>query len=208
MTGPSKPGTPSSQAKPRRRPGRGVLSLIAGMLIASGVLRMGDGVGFAFAVEHETSAQAEVASPDEVAALCSPTTDTSELLLAFQAREARLIERESQIEARLQALRVAESEISEKLMALESAEVSLAATLAIADGAAEDDLAQLTAVYENMKPQDAAALFEQMAPEFSAGFMGRMRPEAAAAIMTNLEPETAYTISVLLAGRNALAPTE
>jgi flagellar motility protein MotE (MotC chaperone) len=35
-----------------------------------------------------------------------------------------------------------------------------------------------------------------------------MRPEAAAAVMTDLEPEAAYTISAVLAGRNALAPTE
>lgn len=204
----AKSAAPSRRATPRRRAGRGVLSLIAGMLIASGVFRLGDGVGFAFAVENVTGAEPDLATPDEAGTLCSPTADTSELLIAFQAREARLIERESQIEARLQALRVAETEISEKLTALESAESSLAATLAIADGAAEDDLAQLTAVYENMKPQDAAALFEQMAPEFSAGFMGRMRPEAAAAIMTNLDPGTAYTISVLLASRNASAPTE
>ena len=208
MTNPLGQGAPVKRTTPRRRTGRGVLSLIAGMLIASGVFRIGDGVGFAFAVESDNLAEPEVIAAPEDTALCSPTADTSELLSAFQAREARLTERESQIEARLQALRVAETEISEKLAALESAESSLAATLAIADGAAEDDLAQLTAVYENMKPQDAAALFEQMAPEFSAGFMGRMRPEAAAAIMTNLEPATAYTISVLLAGRNAEAPTD
>jgi len=178
------------------------------MLIASGLFRLGDEVGLAFAFENDLDAGQEMVATDEAASLCTPTADTSELLIAFQAREARLIERESQIEARLQALRVAEAEISEKLTALESAETSLAATLAIADGAAEDDLAQLTSVYENMKPQYTSALCEQMAPEFSAGFMGRMRPEAAAAIMTNLEPATAYTISVLLAGRNASAPTE
>ena len=80
--------------------------------------------------------------------------------------------------------------------------------LAVAEKAAEGDLSRLTSVYEAMKPKDAAALFEAMEPEFAAGFLGRMRPDAAAGIMTGLSPETAYMISVVLAGRNARAPTE
>ena len=47
-----------------------------------------------------------------------------------------------------------------------------------------------------------------MTPEFAAGFIGRMRADAAAAIMAGLSPQAAYTISVILAGRNARAPTE
>jgi flagellar motility protein MotE (MotC chaperone) len=78
--------------------------------------------------------------------------------------------------------------------------------LALADGAAEDDLVRLTAVYEAMKPADAAALFQTMAPEFAAGFLGRMRAEAAAAVISGMTPESAYSISVLIAGRNALVP--
>jgi flagellar motility protein MotE (MotC chaperone) len=35
-----------------------------------------------------------------------------------------------------------------------------------------------------------------------------MRPDAAAGIMAGLQPQTAYTISVVLAGRNAKVPTE
>jgi flagellar motility protein MotE (MotC chaperone) len=84
----------------------------------------------------------------------------------------------------------------------------LRAVLAIADGAAEGDLARLTAVYESMKPKDAAPLFEKMAPEFAAGFLGRMRPEAAGAILSGLPPDMAYSISAILAGRNATAPTD
>ena len=68
---------------------------------------------------------------------------------------------------------------------------------------AEDDLVQLTSVYENMKPKEAALLFERMSPDFAAGFLGRMRPEDAAAIMSGLPPELGYSISVLLASRNA-----
>jgi flagellar motility protein MotE (MotC chaperone) len=45
-----------------------------------------------------------------------------------------------------------------------------------------------------------------MAPDFAAGFLAQMRPDAAAAVLSGLDPNKAYTISVVLAGRNALAP--
>ena len=94
------------------------------------------------------------------------------------------------------------------MRALEEAEGILNATIAMAESASQTDVAQLTTVYENMKPKEAAALFEEMSPEFAAGFLGLMRPDVAAAIMTRLAPATAYSFSVVLAGRNANAPTE
>jgi flagellar motility protein MotE (MotC chaperone) len=57
-----------------------------------------------------------------------------------------------------------------------------------------------------MKPKDAAALFEEMDPGFAAGFLGRMRAVAAASVMAGLSPQTAYSVSVIMAGRNANAP--
>jgi len=87
-------------------------------------------------------------------------------------------------------------------------EQELRATLALADGAAEQDLQRLTAVYQAMKPKDAAALFDAMSPEFAAGFLARMTPEAAAAILSGMSPETAYGVSVIVAGRNVGVPRQ
>ncbi len=188
-------------AKRRYRTGRSTLSIISGLLIASAFIRIGVGPG---------AALAEAANVEEVpiAAPPSANTSTNALLEAFQRRETRLAEREAQLQARIQALNVVEAEVTEKLASLEAAERTLAATIAMADGASATDLEQLTTVYENMKPKEAAAVFEEMSPEFAAGFLGMMRPDAAALIMTQLEPETAYSFSVVLAGRNANAPTE
>ncbi len=191
--------------KSRARAGRGVLSIIAGMLIASGLIRIGNEAEQAFATEQEVVA--DNTGPGDPAA-CDPANQNAALLQAYQTREERITTREAQLEDRLQAMRVAEAEITERLAQLQAAQTSLAETISVADSAAEQDLGQLTAVYENMKPQDAAALFETMEPDFSSGFMGRMRPEIAAAIMAQLQPATAYAISAILAGRNANAPTQ
>lgn len=184
---------------------RGALTVIAGLLVASAMVRIIGTVGPAMAVGADEMAES---APATEPLACGPEDTPEALIKALQDREARVVAREAQIADRMQALSVAESEIEEKIAELADAEESLSALLALANTASEDDLNRLTAVYENMKPQDAAALFEEMEPAFSAGFMGRMRPESAAAIMTNLEAQTAYLISVVLAGRNANAPTE
>lgn len=190
---------------PRR--GRGTLHIIAGLLLASALVRVipaGQAVAEAATEQKgmdESTAQAQATSQ-------TGGESTDALLEAFQQREARLAAREAQLMDRLQALRVAEAEIAEQMVALKEAEEALRATIALADVAAETDLAQLVRVYENMKPKDAAELFEQMTPQFAAGFLGMMNPEAAAQIMQLVPPDISYSISVVLAGRNANVPTQ
>jgi flagellar motility protein MotE (MotC chaperone) len=181
--------------------GRGALGLLALVLASSGALRLGHGVGAAMALQANTdpaATQAPLQCPEPPVALAE----------ALRDRDASLAARETALNDRMAALTLAEEAITARLSELDAAEAKLRATLAIADGAAEKDLERLTAVYEAMKPAEAAALFETMAPEFAAGFLGRMRPEAAAAVVSGMKPETAYAISVLIAGRNALAPKE
>jgi flagellar motility protein MotE (MotC chaperone) len=182
----------------RRKPGP--LVILACLLILSAILRAGAQTSLAFAQVVDSAPTAP--------AMAAGDRPTAELLAAFQAREERLIAREGQLRDRLQALRVAEVEIAEKLQAMRLAEEALNATIARAETASVDDLDLLRAVYENMKPKEAAALFAQMPSAFAAGFLALMQAESAAAIMAELPPETAYSFSVVLAGRNANAPRD
>jgi len=185
----------------RRRIGRGALIILALLLASSGALRLGQGVGAALALEAEKDAGVAL----EPTSCPAPPAAVSAALLQ---REAKVAVQELALAERLAALDLTEQAVAMRLAALEDAETRLRATLSIASGAAEDDLVRLTAVYEAMKPADAAALFETMTPEFAAGFLGRMRPDAAAAVLSGMSPDAAYAISVLIAGRNALAPKE
>lgn len=179
----------------------GPLTLLAILFALSGALRINHGIGAALAL------QASPPSEDSSAPLVCPEPP-ERLAEALKLRDAEISSREASVKDRIAALQLSETVITRRLEELKEAEASLRATLAIADGAAENDLSRLTAVYEAMKPADAAKLFGTMAPEFAAGFLGRMRPDAAAAIMSGMEPDKAYSISVLVAGRNALAPKE
>jgi flagellar motility protein MotE (MotC chaperone) len=189
-----------------RRRARGVLVVIAALFLASALLRLGDGAGEALA----RTASGSEGSPDGAALdrSCEPPEDLDAVLAAFQDREAGIAAKEEALAERMRLLEAAEQRVSDQLAALSRAEEELRSTMALADNAAEDDLARLTKVYENMKPDRAAALFEEMAPDFAAGFLGRMRPEPAAEIMAELSPRAAHTFSVVLAGRNAEVPTQ
>lgn len=214
-----------SKRRQRKRPGgRGSVFLIVLLLVGSATIRVATGAGEAIAkgseethepmLEDTSGHQSDGTQQHPVASQVAEgaqapaldRTKTSSLLKALSQREERVAMLEKQVEMRAKALAVADEEIQKRLQSLENAEKALRATLALAQSAAEDDLAKLTAVYENMKPKDAAAVFEAMEPDFAAGFLGRMRPDAAAAVMAGLKPEKAYSISVILAGRNANVP--
>lgn len=182
----------------RHRSRRGALVLLALLLASSGALRIGADVGTALARAPEPPQGTLPPCPAPPAALAE----------ALRIREEKLALQETALADRKAALSLAGEAIDKKLADLAAAEATLSDTLARADGASENDLTRLTSVYETMKPKDAAALFEAMAPEFAAGFIGRMRPDAAAAVMSGMTAEAAYSISVLLAGRNALVPKE
>lgn len=186
-----------------RRAGRGTLSAIMLLFAASASIRFGDGLGLAIARAAETV-------PEEASAQgaqdCGPAPVA--LAAALSEREARALALEISLADRAAALDQAEKLLEGRLEAIEQAEKDLRATLALADGAAEADLARLTTVYERMKPRDAAPLFDAMDPGFAAGFLGRMRPDAAGAVLAGMQSDRAWAVSAILAGRNARAPKD
>ena len=186
-------------SRDRRGPIRGVLFFLGMLLLASGAIRLGFGLQTAQAVTAPT--------PPQPGATQCPLPP-AEMIAALQEREARAATLELSLAERRAALSLTEAALQKTIDELARTEATLSETLARADGAAEQDLGRLTAVFEAMKPKEAAQLFEAMAPEFASGFLGRMRPDAAAAVLSGMRAESAYSLSVLLAGRNALVPKQ
>jgi flagellar motility protein MotE (MotC chaperone) len=184
----------------RRKFTPGALVILALLFASSGALRLGTDLGAALAAINENPVDS---LPEEPASCAAPP---AALAAALKARDQAVSARETILEERLAALDLAQAAIDKRMAELAAAEEGLKKTISLADGAAEQDLGTLTAVYEAMKPADAARLFAAMAPEFAAGFLSRMQPPAAAAILAGMTPEQAYSISVLIAGRNAMAP--
>ncbi|WP_270725526.1 MotE family protein [Shimia sp. Alg240-R146] len=194
------------KSQAQARPPRGTLLVVSSFLVASAVLRVGIGASEAIAREDfaTESPLAAMSSPQ----ICEQSEDLRALMAAFDEREKRIEKQEEEIRNRMQALSIADAEVARKLSELKTAEDRLRNVIAMAESAADDDVSRLTRVYETMKPKNVAALFEEMDPDFAAGFIARMNPDSAAGVMAGLSPHAAYTISVVLAGRNANVPTE
>ena len=182
----------------------GTIFLLVFLFATSAGLRLVGSANVAFAgvdgSEQPEEERFSVALDDTVA-----RSEIQALLDAIRDREAAVDKRQEELQEREEKLAQLEKDLSAKLEELVAAEDKLRDTLALAQSASENDIGNLVSVYENMKPKQAAALFQVMDPEFAAGFVGRMNPQQAAAIMANLTPEISYTISAILAGRNANA---
>ncbi|MEM6826087.1 MAG: hypothetical protein AAF566_13345 [Pseudomonadota bacterium] len=199
----------------RAAQGKGALLTLAVLFFLSGALRLIDGAATA-ASDGAMTEKPDMQATEEPARP-KPTTPAddhidaatlSAAMAELRAREERLIAAEAAMADRRRALEIAETTVDRKLAELVAAEERLSATMSRSAAAAEDDIARLTSVYENMKPKEATEVFARMEPDFAAGFLARMRPDAAASILSGLEPDKAYSISVILAGRNANAPRE
>ncbi|WP_323037666.1 MotE family protein [Pararhodobacter sp.] len=210
------PAANPAKRKPRAR----VLPVLAILFAFGASLRVVSGLDAAFAQDPEpvmrnsTPDAIQSTEPATVplsAHANSPQSgadlDTSaEILVDLHRREVALRDRESDLNEREVLIAAAQDRLQAQIDALQNAEQELAATMALADSAAEEDINRLVSVYQAMGSEQAAAVFSEMAPEFAAGFLGRLTPEAAAAILAGLEPRQAYGLSAILAGRNALVP--
>ena len=190
-------------AKPATGPQISGVGLIVLCFLGSAALRVTEsGAAIAEEIGELTSG-----TPDS--AEVAPVSDSPDALLAaIRDREAQLEAEERRIANRAQTLNVAETKLAEQLDAFEAARARLEETLTQADSAAEDDIARMTTVYENMKPAEAARIIERMEVRFAAGLMARMRPEIAAQVLAGMEADAAYAVTLTIASRNAAVPTE
>lgn len=181
------------------------LMVVAIMLVGSAAIRVSEGIGPVMAT---TKAAIAAGSSEPMSCPTEPELDL--LHKSLVAREAELIDQAKVVVARETEVQAAEEELA-RLRAefdaaqeeLREAEADFKKRYRTAETASEADILQLVAVYEAMKPKEAAKVFEAMSPEFASGFLREMPTDTAAAILASLAPEFAYSVSVLMAGRNA-----
>lgn len=183
----------------------GPLFILAAVFAISAILRIALHADAAWAVVEKISSPT---SPVEQGVACGPEIQIEPILMELTTRQQELDERTAAITENEAALALIKTELAEKLQDLEQAEARLADMISMSQSASQNDLTQLTAVYSAMNPKQAAALFETMDPEFAAGFLTLLDPQIAGEILAGVSPEKAYALSVIVAGRNATAPTE
>ncbi len=147
------------------------------------------------AVEPENNAQ-NISTPHN-------TAQTDALLAAIKERSRTLDAQTVRVEDRIRMLEIIEKRVGERLAELQKNKDDLSNLVAFADEAAEEDIALLSKMYEQMKPKKAGEIFDKMNPTFAAGFLTAMNSESAALILTNMSTDKAYAASMIIASRNA-----
>lgn len=128
---------------------------------------------------------------------------TGEVLQAINTKMATLKKREGEMNARESAFRAIKARLQKQLVAVETAKASLDESLRYRTEIAKDDITHLSAMYETMKPKQAARIFNEMDANFAAGFLRQMKGSQAGLILANMNTTKAYQISLILASKGA-----
>jgi flagellar motility protein MotE (MotC chaperone) len=121
------------------------------------------------------------------------------LLQSLQERRQTLDSRERDIVTRENVLKAADTRIGERMTALRGVEGNIQKLLGQVDDLEAARLASLVAVYEKMKPKDAARIMEGLEAEVLIKIAQRMKTQPMANILANMSGERARMVTQRLA---------
>ncbi len=159
--------------------------------------------------DAETGSDTESQSDTQTETQIGLQTDSADQCIRGTVYEAIVKEktRNKALDAKLKdreaALKALEETLKIQLAGIEDANTKLDAKIEQMKSIANEDITHLVKMYETMKPKVAGEIFNSMDPAFAAGFLRQMDSNTAGLIMANMNAKKSYTISVLIAGKNA-----
>ncbi|MDM7458691.1 MAG: hypothetical protein P3W94_004915, partial [Paracoccus sp. (in: a-proteobacteria)] len=111
----------------------------------------------------------------------------------------------AEIDTRKAELATAEASLRQRLVELRGQRGTIAEKRAQASNAVRDDIARLVAVYDQMKPAEAAAIIANLPPDFAAEILMRVKPEIGARIIAAVEPNQAALLTAQMGARSLRA---
>jgi flagellar motility protein MotE (MotC chaperone) len=127
-----------------------------------------------------------------------------ELLQQLSARRDELERRADRLDQREQVLQAAEKRLGQKVDELERLRGEIEALLVKYDEQETKQLSRLVAIYEKMKPDDAARIFEDLEMSVLLKVVQRMNERNTAPILAEMRPDKAQELTLELAEREEL----
>jgi flagellar motility protein MotE (MotC chaperone) len=125
----------------------------------------------------------------------------------LQERRKELDARSHQLEIREGLVQAAEKRIEARIGELKALDQQIKAATEKKNGAEAARFKGLVAMYENMKPKDAARIFDRLELKVLLDVAGAIKPRTMSEIMAQMSPDVAERVTVELATRaNAPAP--
>ena len=160
------------------------------------------------AVEGEGAlAPAEPAGPLTLNPNSPFTAAELDMLQKLALRREELDAREAEMSLRANLLVVTEARIEERIAELRAVEATIQSLLITYDEQEEAQLQSVVAIYEAMKPGDAAKIFNNLDMMILIELAERMRERLIAPILADMETDAANALTVELATRRSLPVT-
>ena len=123
------------------------------------------------------------------------------ILERLQSRREQLDERSRTLGLRENLLKAAEKRVEARVAELRDLEAKIKGAEAQRDQEEAARFKGIVAMYESMKPKDAARIFDRLDLNILVDVSTKMKPATMAAILAQMSPETAERLTVELAGR-------
>lgn len=126
---------------------------------------------------------------------CSDVPEAVALAETLHQRGQRIERYMQDIERRKSELAAAETQITQKLVELRRVRQQLRERDDTVGQAQSDDIARIIALYDQMKPEQAAMVLSNLPPDFAAQILVRVEPQTGARIMASVEPGQAAVLT-------------
>jgi flagellar motility protein MotE (MotC chaperone) len=128
------------------------------------------------------------------------------VLERLQDRRQELDSRTRDIEMRENLLKAAEKRVEAKVAELKEVEARVNAAIGLRDKAEVDRFKSIVAMYESMKPKDAARIFDRLELKILVDVATQLKPAKMSEIMAAMTAESAEKLTVELANRASATP--
>jgi flagellar motility protein MotE (MotC chaperone) len=155
------------------------------------------------------AAPAEAPKPNGLKVNLEPVAPRGEraILERLSDRRQQLDARSEELEMRENLLKAAEKRVEAKVAELKDLEAKIKVALDQRDQNEVKRFKGIVAMYEAMKPKDAARIFDRLDLKILVEVSTQMKPATMSAILAQMAPEAAERLTVELAQRASTQPT-
>ncbi|MBC9246768.1 hypothetical protein H4P12_08590 [Paracoccus sp. 11-3] len=145
---------------------------------------------------------AAFAEPPDLLRGCTDVPEAMALATELRDRALRVERYMQSIDEKKAELAAAERALVVKLTELRAQKNGLETRRDTDTAAVRSDIDRLVAVYDQMKPVEAAAVLTNLPADFAAEILMRVQPETGAKIIASVEPRQAAMLTAQMGARN------
>ncbi|MBM3603953.1 MAG: hypothetical protein FJX25_04160 [Alphaproteobacteria bacterium] len=146
------------------------------------------------------------AAPTDLLQGCGDVPEAVALAEELRDRALRIERYMEAIDSRKADLVTAEETLRQRLDELRNQKNSITARSTQSSDAVRKDIDRLVALYDQMKPAEAAAILTNLPADFAAEILMRVQPEAGARIIAAVEPRQAALLTAQMGARSVRQP--